>query len=307
MTKATLKAESAFATNITETACLVYAKIKAPSFKKTSKELGQKTACEHGADEDRVNAVIRMLPEIYTKKIAAAAQAIRRSVECYSAPWATKAVRIMPVSRLQALNAAVAPELERFEDAVDFLVKNYRDIRREAKLGLKDLNDYVDAQWPSEDALRSLFSAKVGFSPVANITGDFRLALSAKHAEALRAEMQAEMDAAIAEAMNDSKARARTVLTQMVERIGSYEEVVDPTAKSGFKIVGKFWDTALTNVKDVAEVLKELNLVNDADFDMICKRMIKLGQVKPEHVKASVQIRDEAVTEAQSLLGALGM
>lgn len=307
MNNIVLKAESAFANDLTQSACLVYAKIKNPSFKKTSKSLGEKTAAEHGADEDRVNAVIRMIPEIYTRPIAAAAQAIRRAVEAHSAPWATKAVRITLMARCAVISAAVEPELERFKAAVDNLVKHYKDIKREAQLGLSGLNSYVDHHWPSEDTLRGMFDAKVGFAPLGNIHGDFRLSLSKKHAEALKAEMQAEMDAAIAEAMADNKQRAMKVLTEMVERIGSYEEVVDPTAKSGFRIKGKFWDTAVTNVKDMGQILKDLNLIGDREFTDICNRMIKLGEVKPDYIKASTQIRDETVSEAQSLLTALGM
>lgn len=294
-------------TTLQERACLVYVQIRNPSFRKTSKALSGEVADGHGAAEDTVAASIRMVPDKYLKPLNKFAQRLRRVMEDHSAPWATKGVRIMPYDRVAALRAAAQDAIDDFEKAADVFTKQYAAIRAEAKLGLNGLGKFVENQWPDAAEVRDLFQAKIGFMPIADVTGDFRLTLSDDMAAAMRADMQAEMDAALHEAQADNRARAKAVLDRFVEAVGKYREVPDPDSPSGVKVEGGFWAQTVTNVADVARIVRDLNLIGDGEFTAICNRMEALGTIAPEHLKLSDEVRKEALDEANGLLTALGL
>jgi hypothetical protein len=205
------------------------------------------------------------------------------------------------------LRQAAQDAIDDFDKAADLFTRQYAAIRAEAKLTLSGLGKFVENDWPDAAEVRSLFEAKIGFMPIADISGDFRLALSDDEANAMRADMQAQMDAALHEAQADNRARAKAVLDRFVEAVGKYREVADPDAPSGIRIEGGFWAQTVTNVAEVARIVRDLNLIGDAEFTSVCDRMEALGKIAPEHLKLSEEIRTEALDEAKGLLTALGL
>lgn len=288
-------------------ACLVYVVVRNPSFQKTSGKLSQDTAAHHGADEDRLTSVVAMIPKRYLQGLKNKAQQIRRCLEVLSSPWATRGVRIMPVGNIDKVKAAVDAAIAEFLDEVEAFVKKYSSIRQQAKQGLGNLGEYVEEHWPSPERIREKFSARIGFAPVVAVGEDFRLQLSKEQAEAMRHSMRDEMETSMAEAMQDNKDRAMFVLSEMVRKVSAYKVTPDPKAAAGYRTEGSFWATAMTNVKDVASAVRDLNLIDDKGFDQICKRMEALGDIDATHLKIDPVLRKEALTEAQSLMKALGM
>lgn len=288
-------------------ACLVYVQIRNPSFRKTSKALSGEVADGHGAAEDTVAASIRMVPDKYLKPLNKFAQRLRRVSEDHSAVWATKGVRIMLYQSVAALRAAAQDVIDDFDKAADLFTNQYAAIRAEAKLGLSGLGKFVENEWPDVAEVRGMFEAKIGFMPIADISSDFRLTLSDDMAAAMKADMQAEMDAALHEAQADNRARAKVVLGRFVEAVGKYREINDPGAPSGVRVEGGFWAQTVTNVAEVARIVRDLNLIGDAEFTDVCDRMEALGKIAPEHLKLSEEIRTEAIDEAKGLLTALGL
>jgi hypothetical protein len=286
-------------------ACLVYVRVRNPSFKKTSKTLASEVEQDHGAAEGALGAVVRLVPEVYLKPLAKHAQRLRRIVEFHSAPWAAAGVRILPYSKIPAVKAELSAALADWEETVDRFVHQYSTIRAEAVARLNGLQSYVSDRWPDEDAVRGLFDARVGFMPLADVDGDFRLALAADEAEAMRMDLQAELEANLRESQQDARDRAVVVLQRFIESVGKYKVVADPTAPSGMRTEGAFWQSTVTNVREIAQVCRSLNFLGDAEFDRVCAEMEALGAVDAEHLKLSDGIRTGALTQANSLMAAL--
>jgi len=291
--------------DLTKQACLVYVKIKQPTFKTTSRALGAEVEDHHAAAEKTVAAVVQMVPAAYTKPLAKIAQRLRRAVEDASAPWAINSVRIMQWAHVDLLKQTVAPILLQWDDAVANFVKHYAAIRAEAVAQLNGLNRYVASRWPTEDEVKSLFNAKVGFAPLGDVAGDFRLNLQADAAAALRLDLQAELQANLQAAMEDNKARALEVLGRLRDAVSKYRVYVDPADPTRVKTEGAFWASTVTNVRDVATLLRSLNFLGDRDFDQICSEMAALGSVDAEHIKLSDDIKTDVIDEADRLMGLL--
>lgn len=286
-------------------ACLVFVKVRNPSFKKTSKALSAEVEGNHGAAESTVNAVVRMVPDKYLKPLAKHAQRLRRTVEAYSACWATSGVRIMPYARVSELKQRVDADLADWQGAVDTFVNQYSAIRAEAMTGLNGLQAYVAGAWPEVEQVRSLFDARVGFMPVTNVDSDFRLALSADEADAMRADMQAQIESSLAEAHAENRERAAEVLQRFVDAVGKYRVIADENSSTGVRVEGGFWSQTVTNVREVADGLRHLNFIGDAAFDAVMDRMAALGGVDADHMKLSDTVRESALSEANALLSAL--
>lgn len=291
-------------TNLSARACLVHIKVKNPSFKKTSRALANEVEADHGSAERTVNAVVRLVPEAYLKPLAKHAQRLRRIVEFYSAEWAGS-WRIVPYSRLADVKAEITPALQDWEATVDAFVAQYATIRAEAQAQLNGLAGYVAHQWPSDDEVRALFDARLGIMPLADVASDFRLALSADEAAAMRLDLQAEIEGNLMAAQRDARDRAVEVLQRFVASVSKYKVTADPSAPSGIRTEGAFWQSTVTNVREVAQVCRSLNFLGDADFERVCAEMEALGAVDAEHLKLSDQIRSDALNQASGLMASL--
>lgn len=290
--------------NLSDRACLVHIRIKNPSFKKTSRALANEVEAEHGATDRTVNAVVRLVPEAYLKPLAKHAQRLRRIVEFYSAEWAGS-WRIVLYSRVADIKAEITPALTDWEATVDTFVAQYAAIRAEAQAQLNGLAAYVAHQWPTDDEVRALFDAKLSIMPLADVASDFRLALSEDEASAMRLDLQAELESNLQASQRDARDRAVTVLQRFVDSVGKYKVIADPSAPTGIRTEGAFWQSTVTNVREIAQVCRSLNFLGDAEFDRVCSEMEALGAVEAEHLKLSDQVRASAIDHANDLMASL--
>lgn len=290
--------------NLSDRACLVHIRIKNPSFKKTSRALANEVEAEHGATDRTVNAVVRLVPEQYLKPLAKHAQRLRRIVEFYSAEWAGS-WRIVLYSRVADIKAEITPALTDWETTVDAFVAQYAAIRAEAQAQLNGLAAYVVHQWPTDEEVRALFDAKLSIMPLADVASDFRLALSEDEAAAMRLDLQAELESNLQASQRDARDRAVAVLQRFVDSVSKYKVVADPSAPTGIRTEGAFWQSTVTNVREIAQVCRSLNFLGDADFDRVCSEMERLGAVEAEHLKLSDQVRADAIVHANDLMASL--
>jgi hypothetical protein len=107
------------------------------------------------------------------------------------------------------------------------------------------------------------------------------------------------------ESQQDARDRAIAVLQRFVEAVGRYKQVADPTAPSGIRTEGAFWQSTVSNVREIAGICRSLNFLGDAEFDKVCAEMEALGAVDAEHLKLSDTIRTDALTKASGLMSAL--
>lgn len=290
--------------NLSERACLVSVRIKNPSFKKTSRALATEVETDHSAAERTVNAVVRLVPDAYLKPLAKHAQRLRRIVEHYSAEWAGS-WRILPYSRVADVKGDITPALQDWEATVDKFVAQYATIRAEAQAQLNGLAGYVAHQWPSDEEVRGLFDARLSIMPLADVQSDFRLALSAEEAAAMRLDLQAEIEGNLDASQRDARDRAVAVLQRFVDSVGKYRVIADPSAPTGMRTEGAFWQSTVSNVREIAQVCRSLNFLGDAEFDRVLGEMEALGAVEIEHLKLSDQVRADAIAQASGLMASL--
>jgi len=95
--------------------------------------------------------------------------------------------------------------------------------------------------------------------------------------------------------------RVEEVLTRMVDRMGAYGKDADG------KVVGRFHDTIITNVRDIAGLLEHFNITDDPAIEEVRRRLINdICPVSPEELRGSPELRKDIQSKATEILSKVG-
>jgi hypothetical protein len=158
-----------------------------------------------------------------------------------------------------------------------------------AKRALNGL--FNEADYPSPERIRDLFSIKVDYAPVPAV-GDVRVDLAADQIAAIEASITDRVQASVNVAMRDAWTRLHTVAARMAERLSTPD--------------GVFRDTLVANAIDVCDSLKRLNVTNDADLETMRARIeVELTRHSPQALRDDTDLRQETAGKAQAIVDAM--
>lgn len=216
-----------------------------------------------------------------------------------TSPWLDNGSRILSAKRHAAYMAGMEKFEEQFWPLVRLFVANYpryieEAARQHTALGLLfNADDY-----PKTTRIEGKFGWRVTPTTLPD-AADFRVDIGQSAIDRVKAQITETVNAAATNAVRDCFERAHDAVARMVESLNAF----DPT-KSG-KERGTFRDTMVTNIRDLADILPDLNFTGDARIDQLAVSLRDLTSVDAEQMRASDNIRAGVAQKAMEIVQAV--
>lgn len=170
-------------------------------------------------------------------------------------------------------------ELQRdFDMAVEDFLADYDNLVAQARIMLNGL--FNESDYPTIETLRGKFGVSLRVLPFPD-ADQFGVVLPEEELAGIRQDIEAQTKEAIANAMNDLWKRLYDVVARMSERLS------DPKAI--------FRDSLIENVREIVDLLPQLNFTEDQNLDNLCKQVDeKLAIHEPD------TLRNDPVTRSQT-------
>ena len=277
------------AQNLTERAMLVSLNISQWSARKHDKKITAEVAAKHQTHGNCGNYHKRLLPQDAASynAIVTAAGAARTDHYANTLPWADDGCRILTAENFLSWAGKMRQHQAAFDLAVSDFARDYPSLREDARVMLNGLWSAADYPEASEIPRRFKFGTSVLPLPSAQ---DFRVQLGAEQEEAIRAEIEAHVNATTQAAMGDAFSRLSAALGHLQERLATPGAI--------------FRNTLFTNLEELVEVLPRLNLTGDPSLTAVTERVRReiLGACTPDAARQDPAARAQAAAKADAIL-----
>ena len=207
--------------------------------------------------------------------------------------------RIMANALMDQLEYEYAIAEQSWNDAKDRLRDQAEAAIERARRRLGDAFDPAD--YPSVEEIVGRFTMKLTYRLVPD-THDFRIDnLSHDRNEKLRVDIQTDVDDCIKDAMKSVEDR----LVDTVSHLGEVCAKYGHDAKG--KVIGRFKDSTVDKVTELAKLLPHLNITDDPRIAKAATELKdKLSNITPDKIKNSLGERERIVADTKSILDNLG-
>lgn len=212
-------------------------------------------------------------------------------------PWLDNGVRILPTALY--LDYAKKQDAFRadFKKAVEEFVAAYPTLKEQAQKDLGQLFD--EADYPSASAMRLKFGFKVVYLPCPD-TADFRVGLDKETVDEMRKSLDTVMKDQIKASMTNVAERITETIGHMAKRLKEYKPSDKEKGKKG---EGKFRDSLVEHVKDLADLLPAFNMNDDPKLIAVHKRIVKeLCVYDADTLRADDQVRKQVARSAKEIV-----
>jgi hypothetical protein len=264
-TAAPSAAESMLATR----AVLARPTIRVWTARKLDKRATAETLADHGAAADAGRFHKTLVARSSLAEIAQAAGAARTLHYARTLPWGDDGARILPTALYADYLRDMRSLRHQFDGAVSAFVATYDAHRDAARASLGSL--FAESDYPTAREIAGRFGFDVAVYPVPQST-DFRVEVG----DAVRQDLAARVEAAVADAMRDAAARLVETVKTLADRLRDYQP-----ARDGQPAAGIFRDSLVGNLRDLAAVLPAFNLAGDPRFDDLAARVGALLDLSP--------------------------
>lgn len=256
-----------------------------------------------GAQKDTGNFNKRLLPKGATSDIDAAVNAARAFHRANTLPWLDDGVRILPAVAYMKYGAAMKEFRQQFEDAVAEFFKEYPNYIKSAQGRLGKM--YNEKDYPNASELRSQYSWDMLILPFPD-KSDFRVqglgdGSSGEDLDAIRADMERRMQGVYETAMRDLGSRIAETVGHMAERLRAYKPGIP-----GKRAVGTFQGSLVENVRELVEVLPQLNVMGDSKLAAIITAMqTTLCKFDADDLRVDAKLRGKVAKSAKDVLASV--
>jgi hypothetical protein len=207
--------------------------------------------------------------------------------------------RIMANALMDQLEYEYAIAKQAWDDAKDSLRDQAEAAIERAKRRLGDAFNPDD--YPSVEEIVGRFTMKLTYRRVPE-TEDFRIDnLSHDRNEKLRVDIQTDVDDCITDAMKSVEDRLVDTVSHLGEVCAKYGH--DPKGK----VIGRFKDSTVEKVTELAKLLPHLNITDDPRIAKAATELkAKLSNITPDKIKNSLGERERIVADTKSILDNLG-
>jgi hypothetical protein len=262
---------------------------------KRDREMSNIVAQAYQADKDYISTTKRLVPKSAYDAIQKIDTKIRAHVYDNTRPWLDDGIRVLPMSIYFEFCDELSNLLGQREQLVNEFCEQWPTTRQEVINALG--GSYRDGDIP--DNITDRFGVDKVFMPIPR-AGDFR-------AEGLDpediAKIESETLQRIEEQFNskDLWERIRRTLTTQSGPVG--QRLRDYGTDDEGKVVNKFHDTLINNIKDLVKVLPKLNITNDPDVDEIAQQLkAEVCAYDPEVLRVDDQLRMSVADKADEIL-----
>lgn len=206
--------------------------------------------------------------------------------------------RILPANLIDKVEHDYAIWKQAHTDAKTALRGQIDDAKERAKRRLGEA--FVERDYPTADEVVGKFTMSLTYRHIPESKALYILGLSDERNE----EVRIDMDQQITDRLEDA---VDSIRERIVDVVGHLGEVA---SKYGYdkdgKVQGRFKDTTVTKVTDLAKILDDLNIT---DCPRIAKASAelkaKLSTITPDGIKNSAGERQRVATEAKSIVNNL--
>lgn len=282
---------------LTQKALLVNLSMSSWGVRRFDKNAAEEVLTKHQAVRQSGLFTKRLL----NKKAMAAIRTVKGAARSYhnthTQPWMDNGARILPCTLYLEYGAQMQTFKEEFAAAVKEFVKEYPEYIKQAKKELGTLFNADD--YPEPNHVRSRFGFEIAIDPVPD-KSDFRADLDPALIAQISKDLDVRLDSILQSTVKDAAARITDTVGHMVERLKVYKPA---NKKKGSKAEGKFHDSLIEHVRELATLLPAFNLANDPKLDALHKRILKeLCPNEPDALREDDALRRKVVKEAEAIL-----
>jgi hypothetical protein len=264
--------------------------------KKTDRTVTREVLLSKNASHNAGAFVKNILPEESIKPIQSEAAALRTWFYQNTLPWGDDAVRLLPVAQWDKFSDEMRARLASLNSLFDNFCNSYEQHRDKAILQLGALANPAD--YPPLNEVRSKFYVKVAYHPMPD-SHDFRLD---DMPEGAIAQIKADTDLRVAEAINEAR---NDLYTRLAERL---QHIVSRMAETNKKREGtRIHASLIENLRDLCELIPNLNVTKDGELEKLRVRaMQEIGVYDIDEVRDNADVRAELKSKAEDILAVMG-
>jgi len=271
--------------DLTQTAMLIRLSISQWTARKYDKEVSNMVAETYNASDKsgRYNKIL--IAEDAIKRISQIVGEARDFHYKNTLPWTDDGVRLLPAANYMDYTRVIRQHRSDFETAVAAFIGSYNLYIEEARVRLNGM--FKQKDYPTIEQLPVKYDFAVNVDPLP-ASSDFRVAIKDEEIQTLRAEMEMRMRKAQDDAMRDLWKRLYEPVKHMAEKLADPE--------------GKFKDTLVSNIQEIAGLLTRLNVAEDPNLEELRKEVeAKLCGQAPETLRTDATIRTMVAADAQQI------
>lgn len=266
--------------------------------RKHESEITEEVLVRHNAEKETGSFTKRLLNSDAMEAIGAAKRKADNYHKEHTLPWHDAGkIRILPAELYPDFANKMRELKAEFYAAVDEFLQNYPKYMQDAKRSLGKM--FNEADYPPLPSMRRAFKLDILIMPCPE-SADFRCAsLSPEDLKDLRSELGSRVDNALEKGIADAARRAAEVIANMSEKLAGYKPA---DKKKGKKAEGKFHDSLVEHVRDLAGLLPAFNLNEDPKLTAIHKRIVKeLCAYDADTLRADDDVRKQVATSAAAI------
>lgn len=272
--------------NLSEKAMLVRLSISQWSARKYDAAATAEVIQAHqaAADSGRFNKMLVDLEAVKRyQKISGEARTFHYS---NTLPWGDDDSRILPAANFLCYSEKMRALRARFDSAVFDFVGEYPDLIIRAQ---RDLNGLFKASdYPTVADLPNKYHFAFAVLPLP-VAADFRVDLQAAEVDRLRADIEAQVNEAVAAAVKSLWARLRDVVSKLSSKLHDSDSI--------------FRDSLIANIREVCDLIPRLNFTGEAALDSMAAEVAAgLGSLDADSLRGRDLERSAAAREADAIL-----
>jgi hypothetical protein len=262
--------------------------------------LAEKTAQDMKADAGMFFTTKKLVGREAIKGVSSAFSRFKAHHYKNTLPWLDNGYRVLPAANYFVYIEEANRLKEEALAEVETFLKVYPLVRAAAEKRLGDAFDEED--YPSPNALRRKWGIDTHITPIPD-KADFRTALPKEEIEKIAADIDQQVDRALKNAIGDLFERLFQVTVTLRDKLKAYKVTEDKGKK---KVENAFRDSAVTNIRELCELLPRLNFTGDPELTKMANEVCKsLGTQEPEILRDDDESRKKAVDQADAILAKL--
>lgn len=280
-------------------AMLVWSKVSKWANRTVERDLADKTADDQQAEHGMFFTTKKLVPREAITSVTRAITKFKTFHYDNTLPWLDNGIRILPSAHFEKYNIEARKLIDDAMIEVDQFLKLYPKIRENSRKALGkafDENDY-----PQPAVLRTRWEVRIRIMPLPD-RADFRADIPAGEIETIRKNIDAQIQEGVKNATHDMFQRLHKVVSNMRDRVNEYGKQTPVKGKEAIR-TRQLRDSAITNIRELCELLPSLNFTNDPTLTALAKEINdSLGKQNPDTLRENEDLRKSAVKKADDIL-----
>jgi hypothetical protein len=226
-----------------------------------------------------------LIAEDRIKSVTKTAGKIRTLFYDQTLPWNDGGERLLPSKNFMNFQTCFAAVKSEFEKETSDFIKDYPQLRDDARTFLGGL--FNPADYPDADEIAAKFGVSVDIRPIED-AGDFRVAIQQEDAERIRREIENRNTERIREATEHLLSRLRDAVRNLHDRLTVPDAV--------------FKNSLTGNIEELITLAPQLNFAGDAKITQVIANMHALVKYPPETLRSDMAARSETARKAREIL-----